>query len=47
VTTPVAIMMVVGALNIAGSLAMRPSGTRALGFLIGAGLVAYGLVLAI
>jgi hypothetical protein len=46
-TTPVAIMMVVGVLNIVASLAMRPSGTRALCFLIGTGLVAYGLVLTI
>jgi hypothetical protein len=46
-TTPVAIMMVVGVLNIVASLAMHPSGIRALGFLIGAGLVAYGLVLTI
>lgn len=44
-TTPVVIMMAVGLLNIAASLAMRPSGTRALGFAIGAGLIAYGLVL--
>jgi hypothetical protein len=47
VTTPVAIMMTVGLLNLAAALAMRPSGTRVLGFVIGAGLIAYGLVLTI